>query len=258
MQYENNQKYHSQFNLNQLSTSTTNINKNNDNIITNNDSTNIIYENVDDIFAKKNKLTDKRPLYHHRSEMNLLLSFDGDTQTITPISSLPLCDTTLLQQQSPLIIDDNIINMETTPPPQLPQPMLLLPSTLPYTTDFNNIEQQLLSTLTNNDFDDRNSHQSLVTKNKNDRKSSLSLSSLSNSNNNNTLMERSLTAFRRQLFAKRLTPTKVDCSLPTVTTITSQSQVGATSSSTMTTLPPPVTSSMTTTTPIMVINIYII
>lgn len=77
-----NQQYHSHLSLNRLPTST------------------------DTIPKPKSNLLQNKPF---RSEMNLMLSFDGDQPKITPL-----------------------ISNQDSPPPTLPNPMNLLPSTLPY------------------------------------------------------------------------------------------------------------------------------
>lgn len=76
-----NQQYHSHLSLNRLPTSN------------------------DSIPKPKSNLQDKP----FRSEMNLMLSFDGDQPKITPL-----------------------VSIQDSPPPTLPTPMNLLPPTLPY------------------------------------------------------------------------------------------------------------------------------
>lgn len=77
-----NQQYHSHLSLNRLPTSNDNIPK------------------------PKSNLLQNKPF---RSEMNLMLSFDGDQPKITPLPSA-----------------------QDSPPPKMPNPMNLLPPTLPY------------------------------------------------------------------------------------------------------------------------------
>lgn len=77
-----NQQYHSHLSLNRLPTSS------------------------DTIPEPKSSLLQNKPF---RSEMNLMLSFDGDQPKITPL-----------------------ISIQDSPPPTLPNPMNLLPTTLPY------------------------------------------------------------------------------------------------------------------------------
>ncbi|KAG4075822.1 hypothetical protein HA402_003648 [Bradysia odoriphaga] len=79
-----NQQYHSHLSLNRLPTSNDTIPK-----------------------PKSNLLQNKA----FRSEMNLMLSFEGDQPKITPLAS----------------------TTQDSPPPTLPNPMILLPPTLPYT-----------------------------------------------------------------------------------------------------------------------------
>lgn len=185
MQIENNQKYYSQYSLNHLPT----ISNGNDNNI---------YETIDDIVAAKNK----NPLYHHRSEMNLLLSFDGDVQKITTVSAA-MPETIDPENQ---VIDDNA--NDTTPPPQLPQPMQLFPPTLPYANEFNNIQQELSSIKSHLDVIDDQSSSPI--QNKKIKKTG--------SSSADALKRRSLAAFRRQLFAKHLAPITTNCSLTATTT----------------------------------------
>lgn len=77
-----NQQYHSHLSLSRLTTSN------------------------DTIPKPKSNLLQNKPF---RSEMNLMLSFDGDQPKITPI-----------------------VPSQDSPPPTMPNPMNLLPSTLPY------------------------------------------------------------------------------------------------------------------------------
>lgn len=79
-----NQQYHSHLSLNRLPTTGDTIPK-----------------------PKSNLLQNKA----FRSEMNLMLSFEGDQPKITPLASAA----------------------QDSPPPTLPNPMILLPPTLPYT-----------------------------------------------------------------------------------------------------------------------------
>lgn len=77
-----NQQYHSHLSLNRLPTSNATIPK------------------------PKSNLLQNKPF---RSEMNLMLSFDGDQPKITPL-----------------------VSAQDSPPPKVPNPMNLLPPTLPY------------------------------------------------------------------------------------------------------------------------------
>lgn len=82
----------------------------------------------------------KKPPY--RSEMNLLLSFDGNTQKITsvPPAALPAVVSPTMPPCPPLqdLLQD-LVQTQETPPPTLPQQMELLPPMLPY-TDFQSIQ----------------------------------------------------------------------------------------------------------------------
>lgn len=77
-----NQQYHSHLSLNRLPTTS------------------------DSIPKPKSNLLQNKPF---RSEMNLMLSFDGDQPKITPL-----------------------VSIQDSPPPSVPNPMNLLPPTLPY------------------------------------------------------------------------------------------------------------------------------
>ncbi len=61
-----------------------------------------------------------QPVKPYRSEVNLMLCFDGSNPKIIPIEN-EAKDTTLVTPKK-----------QDTPPPSLPKPMNLLPSTLPY------------------------------------------------------------------------------------------------------------------------------
>lgn len=67
----------------------------------------------------------------YRSEMNLLLSFDGAVPTITTIPPTFGSEATLAPSQTPPTLP--VTHLEgDTPPPAVPEPMFLLPNTLPY------------------------------------------------------------------------------------------------------------------------------
>lgn len=84
---KHNQQYHSHLSLNRLPTTN---------------------DTNDTISKPKSNLLQNKPF---RSEMNLMLSFEGDQPKITPLES----------------------TSQDSPPPTLPNPMILLPPTLPYT-----------------------------------------------------------------------------------------------------------------------------
>lgn len=73
--------------------------------------------------SQRHQATDKP----YRSEMNLLLSYDGTTPRIVPLDKKTDSDSSQKDDSK-----GSLHNVLETPPPQLPEPMSLLPKQLPY------------------------------------------------------------------------------------------------------------------------------
>lgn len=79
--------------------------------------------------------TSTKPPY--RSEMNLVLTFDGTSNTITSVTTAedpppPISDPNSSTPPPPPNTPSPNISHQDSPPPVIPAPMLLLPDTLPY------------------------------------------------------------------------------------------------------------------------------
>lgn len=88
--------------------------------------------------------TSSKPPY--RSEMNLLLSFDGATPTITSVTPATEPEQPTIETKPTPPVPPNTPSLNSThqdsPPPIVPAPMTLLPITLPY-VEFHDTRQVL-------------------------------------------------------------------------------------------------------------------